>query len=92
MLKYFIKSITTNYAKFSGRATRKEFLSSIFGIFALYFLTIILFRIDNKDDAEALGGLFFLIFTCPVFAVWSRRLHDLGLSGWSQDLWKSFFL
>ena len=71
----FLNSISTcltKYFVFSGRATRSEFW--FFHLFAFLVLVV--------DPTEILW--LFLIF--PSLAVGSRRLHDIGRSGWWQLL------
>ena len=77
----FQESIITclrKYASFGGRARRSEYWW-----FAL-FTTIAGAAVSGfGDGAETLvSAVFFL----PGLAVWVRRLHDVGRSGWST-LW-----
>lgn len=89
------------YAKFSGRATRKEFWS--YGLFSniitmvpsilLIVMGGVLAVVQGAQAEESmLGGVLVLLgyvvsyglsafFTIPSYAVWVRRLHDVGWSG-----------
>jgi uncharacterized membrane protein YhaH (DUF805 family) len=71
----------SNYANFSGRASRSEFWwftlfswIATFGLsqFALWF---------GVDFFAALSGLAFLALLVPSLAIGTRRLHDSGKSG-----------
>jgi uncharacterized membrane protein YhaH (DUF805 family) len=94
---YFIRSLTTYYGQFEGRARRKEY----WGYQLFYWLTVIALcllgiAIDalmgNLPYAEgdnavpfatlSLLGLFFLGTLVPSYAVLIRRLHDVGMTGW----------
>ena len=79
-----------NYAVFSGRATRKEFWS-----FMLFYMLIdvILGQFDQalglfnkKIEIGLLGVIFGLLLLIPSISVSTRRLHDIGKSGWWQLL------
>ena len=72
-----IKSSFSKYAVFSGKATRKEFLS-----FYLFYLV--------KNVAAGFVGsslienLVTLGLITPLIACGARRMHDVGKSGWFQ--------
>lgn len=81
-----IQCITKKYAKFSSRASRKEFW-----LFFLFYciLAFILGFIDGfagTYDAESgygvLSTIFMLVTLVPYLAVCVRRLHDTDRSGW----------
>jgi uncharacterized membrane protein YhaH (DUF805 family) len=75
----FISSIKRNcttaaYAQFTGRASRSEY-------WWFYLFTVL------ATDAAVLlggpvGGLASLFFFLPSLALFVRRLHDVGRSGW----------
>lgn len=79
-------SVLKNYAKFDGRARRKEYW--MFSLF--HFIAIILCLI--VDDAlnfisydlglGILSTIYILATFIPALAVTIRRLHDTGRSGW----------
>jgi uncharacterized membrane protein YhaH (DUF805 family) len=65
---------TAAYAQFSGRASRSEY-------WWFYLFTVL------ATDAAVLlggpvGGLASLLFFLPSLALFVRRLHDVGRSGW----------
>lgn len=88
---YFKKTMTSHYARFSGRARRKEYWS-----FALFATLAMIAAIgiglladsssgvldDNPLVTMVLGGVVMLAVFIPSISVMVRRIHDLGLSGW----------
>ncbi|PEP90957.1 DUF805 domain-containing protein [Bacillus wiedmannii] len=77
-----------NYAKFSGRATRKEYW-----IFTLVnkatFWSLIYFASYSPSVFYLRANitlLYIAIFIVPTLAVEARRLHDSGKTGWWQLL------
>jgi len=75
----FTESIQTcfkKYAEFNGRATRSEFW--------WWVLFTFLFSAFLQLLSQKLGSIFSLAVFLPSIAVTSRRLHDIGRSGWWQ--------
>ena len=66
----------SKYATFTGRATRSEFW--------WFFLFQILISIAAGMLGDVVGGLVSLALLLPALAVGTRRLHDIGKSGWWQ--------
>ncbi len=84
MKKYYINVLKNKYAKFDGRATRKEFW--MFELFYLIF-SIILVVIDNIlgfkiGNFPILSIIYLLILIIPSLAISFRRLHDTSHSAW----------
>jgi len=73
-----ISSCLSNYATFSGRASRSEFW--------WFFLFQVLLMAAVSMISEKLTGLVNLALLLPSLAVGARRLHDIGKSGWWQLL------
>lgn len=80
------------YAQFSGRARRSEYwlwvLFTIIINFAFNFFQGF-FSVISPETAmvlEALGCIVYIAFLIPGLAVFCRRLHDTGRSGWNW-LW-----
>lgn len=71
-----ISRCLSNYATFSGRASRSEFW--------WFVLFQILASIAASMVSELLYGLVGLGLLLPALAAGSRRLHDIGKSGWWQ--------
>lgn len=77
------------YAEFAGRASRRELwmflcvhlllilLVCCLAFFALVFELALTFAIALAGVTSYLGASF-----CPLVAVFVRRMHDVGLSGW----------
>jgi len=73
-----VKTCLTKYAEFNGRAARPEFWWFMGAQFVVgLILNMVL---------PMLGGLFSLAMLVPSLAAGSRRLHDIGKSGWLQLL------
>ena len=68
------------YATFSGRARRKEYWMFIL------FNMLIAFGVDVVDAVLGMEGLlaagYSLAAILPSWAVFTRRMHDIGKSGW----------
>ena len=85
------RSIATPFEKwrdFSGRAGREEFWS--FFLFCL-ICEVLLLGLDVSLDlyfpaieSGIFSGIFSLATLAPLVAVITRRLHDVGKSGWLQ--------
>ena len=89
-MKWFIKCLK-HYADFSGRARRKEYwmfaLFNIIFAIAWTFLAMIIFFATNKNTNPEIATLFsyyscYIVVMLPGMAVFIRRLHDVGKSGW----------
>ena len=80
----FMTSVKTclaeKYAEFNGRASRPEFWWFILFCFIVNLVAGGIFR-------GWISSLISLALFVPSIAVGSRRLHDLGKSGWLQLLW-----
>ena len=73
-----VRTCLTKYADFNGRAARPEFWWFMLAQFVVgLILNMVL---------PLLGGLFSLAMLVPSLAAGSRRLHDIGKSGWLQLL------
>jgi uncharacterized membrane protein YhaH (DUF805 family) len=80
------------FAKFSGRARRKEywiftFINAI--IWMILYAVLIAFMgfsMDSWSGSWGIGSilifLFYILTLIPTYAVMVRRLHDTGHSGW----------
>ncbi len=75
-------SVLSKYATFSGRARRSEYWW--FTLFAVLvaLAAIVLDAVLGTDPL-----LYALALLLPSIAVNTRRLHDIGRSGWSQLLY-----
>ena len=73
-----IQSCLSQYATFSGRASRFEFW--------WFFLFQILALIVSGMLGDVAYSILALLLLLPALAVGTRRLHDVGRSGWWQLL------
>ena len=90
----FSESIPTcmgKYATFKGRATRSEFWwFYLFTVLICWGATIVDTPVSEwlgADRGSMVSDFMVLIFILPVIAVATRRLHDIGRSGWWQLLY-----
>lgn len=73
-----IATCLRNYGTFSGRAPRAEFW--------WFFLFQFLLSVAAGILSEKFGSLVNLALLLPALAVGTRRLHDIGRTGWWQLL------
>jgi uncharacterized membrane protein YhaH (DUF805 family) len=80
-----VRSGFTKYAKFDGRASRREFWYWLgFVVLTTALLYIIEGSMPTTGGFGGLARLVFLFMLCPTVAAGARRLHDIGKSGWWQ--------
>ncbi len=91
----FSQSVSTclsKFATFSGRASRSEYWWFYLAVTLFSYLLQIVFGIQALNEPTLAGFsmlvpyCFNLVLSIPVFAAGSRRLHDIGKSGWWQLL------
>ena len=78
--------VLKQYADFNGRARRKEYwmfvlFNTIFSILAMALDNVLGIAIEAVGYGP-LYGLYVLTVLIPGLAVLTRRLHDIGKSGW----------
>ena len=78
MFNYYVLCLK-KYVDFSGRATRSEY----WYFFLMNFLVSLALGFLGLDALSSIYALFVLI---PGWAVFFRRMHDIGRSGWNW-LW-----
>ncbi|AEB77448.1 DUF805 domain-containing protein [Clostridium botulinum] len=80
------KKVISQYAKFDGRATRKEYwyfaLANILIALSLYTIWVILKPNSKFLDDNPLTIVYTILTFVPSLAVSVRRLHDTNKSGW----------
>jgi uncharacterized membrane protein YhaH (DUF805 family) len=87
-IDYFFKCMSSHYFNFSGRAQPKELWSfMLFASIIVFFISIT----DSIFGTQTLSTVINLAMISPCLAVGARRLHDIGLSGWWQLLYLTFF-
>ena len=72
-----IAACLSNYVSFSGRASRPEFW--------WFFLFQALASLAASLIGDWLNGVVALALLLPGLAVGTRRLHDIGKTGWSSS-------
>jgi uncharacterized membrane protein YhaH (DUF805 family) len=78
-MMYYFKALS-NYAVFSGRATRSEFWYFILFDFIIMF---VLSFFGEIIGFSSLVGIYYIGTIIPHIAVGVRRMHDVGRSGWN---------
>lgn len=90
-LKGWFKKALKNYARFKGRARRKEYWMFVVSITLIsiisYFIDLFLLHQLGFPTYGAVTALMLSTTVVPLLAVGARRLHDIGRSGWWQLLW-----
>jgi uncharacterized membrane protein YhaH (DUF805 family) len=88
-MNWFLYSLR-NFAKFEGRATRPEYwyflLMTVLIFIILAVFDGILGTFRSSAGMGLLSGIFIVALAIPSLAVGTRRLHDIGRSGWWQLL------
>ena len=83
-----IEKCLKNYANFNGRAKRSElWFFYLFVILVGMATGIIDFIIDPTGNFVLFNTIASLALLIPQFSAGSRRLHDIGKSGWWQLLY-----
>ena len=86
-----IKTCMSKYATFSGTASRSEFWwFALFGTLLAFAASIIDVLIYDPAPGDPPGLMYYLVvivLLIPGLAAGSRRLHDIGNSGWWQLLY-----
>ena len=89
--RWFIHDITRAYATGKGRAHRMEYWGFNLGSFIVFFFAGVIDGVNaasgeyNSNSYSAIGVAWFALVT-PSVALASRRMHDLGYSGWIAAL------
>ena len=83
LINNFIGIVTKKYFCFSGRANREEFWLYIL---AVLIINIILSAVGSMIKINILSHIFILATLLPTLGCSTRRLHDIGKSGWMQLL------
>ncbi len=79
-MEWYLKVVRDNYANFNGRASRQEYW--MFVLFNIIFAVVAMV----VDGVLGLGFIIYLLYMLavliPGIAVFVRRMHDIGKSGW----------
>ena len=79
-VKAFLKMML-NYANFKDRTGRSDFWWAILASFILGFVLGLIFGLLGTFGS-ILSTIYSLAMFVPGLALWVRRLHDIGKSGW----------
>ena len=80
-MEFFIRAYK-NYANFSDRDTRQQYW--MFYLFYMIFALVLGFVDGLIGTGGLLGGVFVFVSIIPTITMATRRLHDIGKSGWWQ--------
>jgi uncharacterized membrane protein YhaH (DUF805 family) len=80
MFDWYLKVIR-EYANFKGRATRSEFW---YFTLVNFLVSLIINIVGTTLGLPILGFIYAAALFVPSVAVGTRRLHDIGKSGWWQ--------
>ena len=86
-----VKTCFKKYATFKGRARRSEYWYFVLFFLILYLPAYIMVLVGASsrryEEIAAVGGVIvlleWLVFFLPSLAVFVRRMHDIGKSGWN---------
>lgn len=85
--QYFLNVVKNHYADFEGRTGRTNFWMYMAIYIAIHFALSVLSRIPAIGLVFGLILILFSLATIiPTLAIGTRRLHDVGKSGWLQFL------
>jgi uncharacterized membrane protein YhaH (DUF805 family) len=92
IIENYKRIISSKYATFDGRASRREFwyfvLANVIISILLTFVEVTVRSIlgipPMHNDESALANIYSLLIIVPSVAVAARRLHDIDKSGWWQ--------
>ena len=76
---WYLKCLKQSYADFKGRARRSELWYFILFNFVIGLVLGVLGAIIGTN---LFGEIYSLAVLVPTVAVWVRRMHDIGKSGW----------
>ncbi len=79
-MEWYLRVVKDNYANFNGRARRKEYW--MFVLFNMLFVFGVIIIDYLLGTFPILYCIYLLAIVIPSIAVFVRRLHDIGKSGW----------
>jgi uncharacterized membrane protein YhaH (DUF805 family) len=84
-MEWYLSVVKDNYANFNGRARRKEYW--MFALFNMIFVLVVAIVDYILGTFPLLYCIYLLAVAIPSLAVFVRRLHDIGKSGWWFFVW-----
>ena len=79
---YFFDAIGHHYADFKGKSSRKEFWLFVLCYFIIALAVSLLGSLISLLVGAAISLLLGLALFIPILALYVRRMHDIGKSGW----------
>jgi uncharacterized membrane protein YhaH (DUF805 family) len=79
-MEWYLRVVKDNYANFKGRARRKEYW--MFFLFNMLFVFVAAIIDYILGTFPLIYVIYVLAVIIPSLAVFIRRLHDIGKSGW----------
>ena len=76
-----VRNFFTQYATFSGRATRSEYWYVVLFNILVSIVISVIGGLISAEVTSVLSGIYSLATLVPGFAIVWRRLHDTGRSG-----------
>ena len=82
------KKFFANYANFKGVATRSDYWWVVLANFLIGFVIGFVCGLlpDGVKLSTTISSIYSLVILIPSLAIFTRRLHDIGKSGWNW-LW-----
>lgn len=86
-MNWYLKVVRDNYFNFSGRARRQEFWMFMLINFIIAAILSVLdsvlgLNFGSEQQNGMLNTIYSLLVFIPTLALYVRRLHDYGKSGW----------
>ena len=81
-MKDWLECYTKKYAVFSGRARRKEYWMFILFNYIASFIMGVVVGLVAPEASNIATAVAALVGFLPSWAVFARRMHDIGKSGW----------
>ncbi len=78
-MNYFLNGLKEGF-NFKGRCRRRDFF--MFNLVSIIIACIIGMLDGLLGGGELLSSLYILVVIIPTIAIQTRRLHDIGKSGW----------
>ena len=77
-----IQSLFLRYVDFKGRSSRAEYWYVVLASYLIGIAFGILIKATNSGIFATIEGFYSFLIFIPSLAIWVRRLHDTGRSGW----------
>ncbi|MBR6361170.1 MAG: DUF805 domain-containing protein [Clostridia bacterium] len=77
-----ISSFFTHYIDFKGRSSRAEYWYVVLASYLIDIVFAVLIGITKSAIFSTIEVFYYFLVFIPSLAIWFRRLHDTGRSGW----------